>query len=301
VNQEIKQQLKIFADHLKHSRRLSPHTVRAYERDVASLISFLVQKQQWPAEQVRLDPIKLDDLRMFVSHLFAQKKHAKTTARRVSGLKTFFGFALDQGWVSADPTVGLDSVKVPAHTPSVPSQQALQAFFQQGVEDQKFSTRDWLMFELLYGSGLRVSELVALDMAHLDVTHRRVTVREGKGRKDRVVPCSEYAVEAWQRYQSERKGPKAEQALLLNHRGKRMTTRGVRYLLQKYQPLLPMGLTVSPHSFRHAFATHLLNHGADLRSIQQLLGHENLATTQKYTQVSKEKLKTVYKDTHPRS
>lgn len=297
----LSKQLIAFSDYLTHSRQLSAHTVRAYAQDVASFLTFLEDQQKWNLSSFSWRQVALGDLRLFISHLFAKKKQAKTTARVISGLKCFFAFALEQKWIASNPTIGLDGVKVPIHVPAVPSQNALQTFFEKGIDQKTFSDRDWLMFELLYGSGLRVSELVALNTSDLDEKQRRVTVLEGKGRKTRMVPCSEFAIEAWQQYKNIRKPQAKEQALLLNHRGKRMTTRGIRYLLNKYQPLLPMGITVSPHSFRHAFATHLLNHGADLRSIQQLLGHENLATTQKYTQVSKEKLKTVYKDTHPRS
>lgn len=170
----------------------------------------------------------------------------------------------------------------------------------EGKLDRPHPARDLALFELLYGSGLRVSEAVGLNLEDLDLTERWLDVR-GKGRKERQVPFTSRTAEALERYLPERKAEKSEHALFVNHRGKRLSTRGVHKIVRLYAVLLSGDTSLHPHSFRHAFATHLLSEGADLRSIQELLGHASLSTTQKYTEISLTDLMAVYDRSHPRA
>lgn len=281
-----------FREYIAHSRQMSQHSVRAYTSDVCLLFDWLIE-QGW-FDKNQFSSITTSYLQTYLQSLFQKKITSKTSARKISAIKSFFDFLILSKRISNDPAKSIDQIKVGQYLPEVPSESDVASFFEKGVED--FSIRDLAIFELMYGSGLRVSEMVGLQWDHIDFYQKVLTVIEGKGRKTRVVPFGVPAFESLSRL----KGIEKSKYVFCNHRGQKLTVRGVHYIVTKYQKLFRLGVKVSPHSFRHAFATHLLNHGADLRSIQELLGHENLATTQKYTKVSKEMLKKVYTQSHPR-
>ncbi|MCB0272362.1 MAG: tyrosine-type recombinase/integrase [Bdellovibrionales bacterium] len=291
--------VQTYQQYLTHARRLSEHTVRAYVADVVQHLQFLMDRNWLQLEDPKsVSSVTMTQIQSYLQWLFVQKRVSKTNARKISSLKSFYSYCLQMKWVHQDPTASLDSIKVYQKLPEVPSEKDIEYFFEMGKEHQKFTNRDIAIFEMMYGSGLRVSEVVSLLWEDVAFEKNLITVVEGKGKKTRVVPMSEYTHEALQILQQEQ-GQNIG-AIFRNAKGKKMTERGVRYVLSKYKIFFRFGQRISPHSFRHAFATHLLNKGADLRTIQELLGHENLATTQRYTKVSKEKLKSVYEESHPR-
>lgn len=287
-----------YANHLTHVRQCSPQTVRAYVSDAKAQLEFLIGRD-WidPSVLQSLKQVTKSRLQTYMGHLFGQRFSKPTVARKVSSLRSFYQFAKMQQWCDDDPSLHLDQVKYQHALPEVPSEKDLSSFFEQ-AQAHDLIPRDLVLFELMYGAGLRVSEVVSLNWEDMDTKGRRIFVTQGKGNKSRMVPMGSELARALCVFQDQTQTDQGP--LICNQKGSRMSARGVRYIVSKYKHFFPFGQNVSPHSFRHAFATHLLNHGADLRSIQELLGHANLATTQRYTKVSKEKLKQVHQESHPR-
>ena len=277
----------------------SANTVAAYRRDVSSFV-------EW-AERGGFDgPERVDRkiLRRYLAFLTTKGLAKRTIARQASGLRRYFGWLRRRGMIVADPTMGLSAPSGPGRLPRVLDTGELDTLLDAPApEDEPVwrRLRDDAVLELLYGSGLRVSELCLLDLDAVDLRAGAAVVW-GKGSKERRVPLSEPAVDAlrgWIRHRSEAPEPaepSATGALFLNNRGRRLAPRDVRRILDR-RSVSP----THPHARRHTFATHLLDHGADLRVVQELLGHADVATTQRYTHVSKERLKTVYRSSHPRA
>lgn len=277
----------------------SSNTVAAYRRDVASFV-------EW-AERGGFDgPERVDRriLRRYLAFLNTRGLAKRTVARQASGLRRYFGWLRRRGVIVADPTVGLSAPSGPGRLPRVLDSGELDTLLDAPAPDDEpvwRRLRDDAVLELLYGSGLRVSELCLLDLDALDLRAGAAVVW-GKGSKERRVPLSEPAVDAlrgWLRHRSEAPDPaepSASEALFVNNRGRRLAPRDVRRILDRRS-----ASPTHPHALRHTFATHLLDHGADLRVVQELLGHADVATTQRYTHVSKERLKTVYRSSHPRA
>jgi site-specific recombinase XerD len=274
----------------------SPHTRTAYLGDVR-------QFADWLARQGIDGPAAVtpEHVRRFVAFLVTTRRAKRSIARKVASLRRYFGWHVRRATLAADPTAGVRTPSDPGRLPRVLSAEQLDALL--SCRDESVPrwrrTRDTAVVELLYGSGLRVSELCALDASDVDLDALAVTVM-GKGRIQRRVPMSEPSAEAIREWRAARHElgptPHAGAAEFLGAKGRRLTPRDVRRLIDD-RAIAP----THPHALRHTFATHLLDHGADLRAVQELLGHSDVATTQRYTQVSKERLKAAYAATHPRA
>lgn len=288
-----------FAEQLETVRRLSPHTVRNYLSDLLQFEAFLIGRKviAWQIDPRNVQGIDRFHVRTHLAALTKVKQPA-SVARKLAVLRTFFRFVKDAGFRTDDPTAVVAGPKVPRKIPRVADENLIRELLSLPDTQEAAGLRDRAMLEMLYGCGLRVAELVALNLSGVDPDQQEVRVT-GKGAKERIVPMGEYAVEAVEAYL--RKRPAGNEALFLNSRGERITTRGVTFLLDRYLRKLSARVHLSPHSLRHSFATHLLDRGADLRAIQELLGHSNLATTERYTSVTVEKLKRVYRASHPRA
>lgn len=302
MSQKQKQSIiRKFEDFLRDVRRTSEHTVRSYVSDVEQLEQFLI-KQKWVESEITesdLASITLDRLRTFLANAYQNRLSPTTMSRRVSGLKSFFAWCEKNKWIEQSPVPFLESIKVRKPLPHVPSEEEMNSLlnFQKDLDS---NPRDAVMFELMYGCGMRVSEITNLDWNDVDLDQSQILIRDSKRGKSRIVPFSEMMKDVLIKYKT-LESPKNLQWLFSNAHGKRITTRGVHYLLQKLLQRFPKSMHLTPHSFRHGYATHLLNRGADLRSIQELLGHSNLSTTERYTKVSLQHLQDVFKRSHPRS
>jgi integrase/recombinase XerC len=279
---------------------VAPRTVEAYGADLRGFVTW--------AERSGLEgpePVDRTLLRRYVAHLATRRYARRSVARKVAALRRYFGWLLRTGRLPVDPSAGLSAPRGEGRLPRVLHQDEVNGLLDEPpakVADDApaIRARDDAVLEVLYGSGLRVAELCGLDRADLDLGRGRATVW-GKGSKQRTVPLSAPSVDALQRWLD---GPRHElaldgsppEALFLNRRGHRLTPRDVRRILDR-RAISP----THPHALRHTFATHLLDGGADLRAVQELLGHADLATTQRYTHVSRERLRAVYDATHPRA
>lgn len=281
-------------------KNASPHTIKSYGSDLEDFLRYFTLPDLPAPSPTQFD---LLSLREWLSSLHERGAQAVTIRRKVAALRMLFRYLMRAGEMEANPARLLRLPKLPHRVPSVPDAEKTNALLD-GVAaatlDQPFPKRDLAIFELLYGCGLRVSELVALDRQHLDANEHWILAR-GKGRKERQVPVTGQAWSALEAYLRVRGGKTTEDAVFLNHRGARLTDRSVRYIVRFYATRLADDPSLHPHSFRHAYATHLLADGADLRAIQELLGHARLSTTQKYTQVSLTSLMQVYDKAHPKA
>ncbi len=287
----------------------SPETIRAYEADLGQFVAFLSPPGvQAPA----VAAIDLLTLREWVADLFHQGKASVSLRRKIAALRALWKFLLREGIVAHDVARLLTLPKLPKKLPAVPSTESVNTLLDRvsdGTVPRETLARDIAIFELLYGCGLRVSELVGLRLGDIHWSERTLLIR-GKGRKERLVPCTEKVMEALRRCITQRQsatGVTARQrststeTVFLSERGKPLSDRSVRRIITSYAEALSSLQGLHPHTLRHAFATHLLREGADLRSIQELLGHAQLSTTQKYTQVSLTDLMAVYDKAHPRA
>lgn len=282
---------------------MSSHTVRAYRRDIEQFIEYVEGVRDRPAA---LDDLDIGPIRGFVAGLF-DRSDAATIARKLSSLRSFGSFLVRRGLRQDDPAKLVPLPKRKSHLPRVLDVD--EAFGMIGaVPEGRVALRDRLIVELLYGSGLRVSELCALDTGDLDLPSHTVRVRAGKGNKDRVVPLSDVAAEATRAYMGSRakvrrtRGDAGDiDALLLNQRGGRLTVRSVARIVRRLGDRAGTRVRTSPHVLRHSCATHLLDGGADLATIQEILGHASLQTTQRYTHVSIDHLLGTYDRAHPRA
>ena len=286
-----------FQQFLAVERNVSPHTCAAYRRDLDEFRKFLAGHGGAAAADLqRIDHLLL---RRYLAEL--HKRNQRTSiARKLSALRSFFRYMVREGALSANPAEGVATPKRNRYLPKTLSVDEATALMERGHGATLLALRDRAILELLYSSGLRVSELTGLNVSGLDLREQLVRVL-GKGRKERIVPVGRKAHEALTAYLEARGAVGDDQPLFINHRGGRLTPRSVQRHLKVR--LLKAGVLkdISPHALRHSFATHLLDGGADLRAIQELLGHASLSTTQRYTQVSVDQLMAVYDRAHPRS
>jgi integrase/recombinase XerC len=315
-----------FIGYLRYERNASPETVDDYGGDVELFAQFLTPPG---GVTLRLEEVDHRVIREFVSWLYDRKLQKVTVARKLSALRTFFKFCVREKYTRTNPARLVSTPKLPKLVPRVQTAEEINNFLdglpggaaaralparkkngktrtrRATAQEQLMPRRDRAMIELLYACGLRVSELVGLNLGSFDRAGQMLRVL-GKGRKERVVPYGGKAQEALEAYWpvrdrilGEARGTPNAEAVFLNPWGGRLTDRAVRYILKKYCLLAGSNLDLHPHSLRHAFATHLLNDGADLRAIQELLGHASLSTTQRYTQTSIRQLMAVYDKSHP--
>ena len=281
---------------------LSFHTRRSYASDLKQFAAYFAQSGKQAPAPSQFDALKI---REFMAECYRRGNSNRSVARKLSALRSFFDFLVREGVIPHSPAKLVATPKTPNTLPPVMTAEETNALIdamprQEGSDkDTARLARDRLIFELLYGCGLRVGELVGLNLDDLDRGERWIRVR-GKGRKERLVPFGRTAAEALDRYLQAR--PATDQrALLLNSRRGRLTARSVERIVKRYALALMGDPSLHPHSLRHAFATHLLSDGADLRAIQELLGHASLSTTQKYTQLSLEELMKIYDRSHPKA
>ncbi|MBI2843673.1 MAG: tyrosine recombinase XerC [Armatimonadetes bacterium] len=293
----MEKELDMFIDHLKIVKRASPQTVRSYSGDVVQFLGF--------AREAEVETYDYPLIRRFLAHLHKQGCSRTSVARKIAALRAFFKFLVRRGLLESDPTAGVVGPKREKKLPKFLREEQIDALLQAPDSSDPAGLRDRAILETLYATGLRVSELVALDMEDVDGSDELRTL--GKGSKERVVLVGRSAREALGEYLSAgrpalaAKAKSPEHALFLNYRGTRLTSRSVGRIVDRYVREVSDSLKISPHSLRHTFATHLLAHGADLRAVQELLGHASAATTQIYTHVTRERLKEVYDQAHPRA
>lgn len=274
---------------------LSPHTRSAYVSDAAALA-------QWAAPKA-LTALTTDDLAAYLASVEVMQKSPRSIARLQSALRHCWRGLMARGQVSSDPTIGLDTPRMGRALPKDLSEADVEALLAAPDITTAIGLRDKAMLEVLYACGLRVTELVGLPLAAVNLQAGYVRVR-GKGHKERLVPMGEHAVSWVQRYMTQARAELArdvsQPALFVTARGGAMTRENFWHLIKRYALQANITSAVSPHTLRHAFATHLLNHGADLRVIQLLLGHSDLSTTQIYTHVARERLQKLHAQHHPR-
>jgi len=290
-----------FIDYLKIERNCSPHTIDNYNRDLMDFMKYLSD------EFGNLPSIESIDHLMIRSYLANQqgRQLARTTiVRRLSSLRSFFKYLYKRGYLETDPTSAVSSPKIQRKLPDYLEISEIEALLSIPDKNDIIGLRDRAILELLYSTGMRVSEMLALDLSDIDHSSAIVKVR-GKGKKERIIPIGSYAMSALNDYLKIRdklKVKRSNQALFVSERGNRIPdSKSINRRISKYAKSAGIKKNVTAHTLRHTFATHLLNAGADLRSVQELLGHEKLATTQIYTHVSAERLKEVYEKAHPRA
>ena len=305
------EQLRSFLDYIRLNRNASAHTVAAYDSDLSQFIAF-ASAQTGKRDALQPKHLDLALIRGFLADLYRQRQARASVARKVSALRSFTRYLRREGWIDSDPAALAVAPKrehkVPAHLSVDEMSQLLEA----PDVSTPLGRRDRAILELFYASGIRLSELVALDLEDVDLPGRMVRVM-GKGRKERIVPFNQKAAAALRTWFKDglalRAHPKAqiprsksqEEPLFVNARGGRLTGRSVQRLVARYVKSCSTRFGISPHALRHSFATHLLQAGADLRAIQELLGHVQLSTTQRYTHVNVAQLLDVYRKSHPRA
>ena len=300
--------LEKFDNYLFAIKNASLHTRRNYHNDLTQFLAFLRENETtiWDQGEVALNKINPSIIRRFLAYLL-HKNSKTTTARKIAALNSFFRFLIKEGFTASNPVQAISAPKPEKVIPSFLSVDEIFSLIEQPDHEKDLSRRDRAILELMYSCGLRVSEVVSLNLGDFDLPQGNLRVK-GKGNKERMLPIGTKALEAIQDYltvrsnlEAKRKDQGKSPALFLNHRGERLTTRSIGRMINKYARFLTMFRPVHPHAIRHTFATHLLDAGADLRAIQELLGHSSLSTTQKYTHVSIDRLMEVYDKAHPRA
>ncbi len=306
MNQELPQYYQELLDsfilYLRVERNLSENTVSSYKTDIEQFFRHV------SGEGINLlGDVNHLVIREFLARLQKDGCRKRTTARKLSSLRCFFKFAFNRGILDVNPMEKVNSPKLGRKLPSFLYLESVQLLLD--APDRSLGgIRDRALLEVLYASGMRVGELEKLKCADIDFSTGQALVL-GKGNKERLAPLGSYSLEALEEYLrvvrpqfvAKAKGLEQEDALFLNQKGTPLTSRGIRYLVKKYVNQASLDSGVSPHSLRHSFATHLLEQGADLRAVQELLGHSSLSTTQVYTHISKKKLKETYDRYHPRA
>jgi len=306
-----------FLDYLRLEKHFSDYTVKSYGADLIQFGQFLMgdigrgpnnERQLAPAEQSQDDRQLACDpmtVREFLAYLYGQNYTKSTTARKLATLRSFYKFLVRRGMLSVNPLSTIRTPKQEKRLPKCLDLEQVQKLLDAPGDADLLSARDKAMLEVLYSSGIRVSELVDLTTEDVDLTEGVLRVR-GKGRKQRLTPIGSQAINAVRKYFDMRSHDIRSQGdhqmrVFLNKHGQPLSTRSVRRKLDKYLQAAGLDPGISPHTLRHSFATHLLNNGADLRSVQELLGHQSLSTTQIYTHLTTNRMKQVYDQAHPRA
>jgi integrase/recombinase XerC len=294
----MQEKIEAFIDHLRFERNASVHTIDAYRRNLLQFSAFLLEAG---IPFTRIDHVAI---RTFLAHLYRKQEKKSTIARKLAAIRSFFHFCVQKKWMKDNPAKVVATPKQEQHVPSFLSEEEMAELLDFPDSHHPLDLRDRALLELLYATGLRVSELVGLDLEDINLEERILRVR-GKGKKERLVPYGRLAAESLLIYlrcrPSIAKGRIDASALFLNYRGERLNARSVQRIVRTCLMQAALKRKISPHSLRHSFASHLLSRGADLRAIQELLGHASLATTQKYTHLDLGHLLEVYKKSHPRS
>ena len=305
------EQLQAFLEHLALNENASAHTVRAYESDLSQFLAFLARHLARRRPDLTVSDFAHDNIRAFIADLHKRGNSRASAARRLAAVRTFGRYLRREGAIEGDPAALVGAPRLEKHLPAHLGEAEMSRLLETPDVSTPLGRRDRAILELFYASGLRLSELVAVDVEDVSLSTRTVRVM-GKGRKERLVPfnrTTETAIRAWlkdweglvsdaPRASTRRRGGSP---LFLNYQGRRLSTRSVDRLVRKYVSQCSTRFGISPHALRHSFATHLLERGADLRAIQELLGHARLSTTQRYTHVNAAQLIEAYKKAHPKA
>jgi len=305
--------LKQFLEFLRLNRNVSPHTLRAYDSDLSQYLEFLTGHLKKPASAIQPREIDSQAVRAFLDSLHRRGSSRASVARRVSSLRAFGRWLVREGHIETDPASLVGAPKVEQKLPTHLDMKEIVAMIESADASTPLGRRDRAILELFYASGLRLSELVGLDLEDVNLSGRVARVA-GKGGKERIVPFNNSTVKAIKAYLKDRAAIEAASTapapstqhehsapLFLNYQGTRLSTRSVDRIVRRYAREAATRLGVSPHALRHSFATHLLQAGADLRAIQELLGHSRLSTTQRYTHLDAASLLAQYKKAHPKA
>jgi len=294
----LTKELEQFLDYLRYEKNSSPHTLSGYRRDIEQYFSFIESKK------IKYNQADNTVIRSFLALLYNNNLKKSSAARKLAAVRSFYQYCVKKGWLEENPAKMVNTPKQEKNVPSFLSEEEMVLFLDLPVSDKPLKMRDRAVLELLYATGLRVSELVGIDLSDINFEERLLRVR-GKGKKERIVPFGTVAEKKLNQYIKRRfwinRGKIDKNAVFLNYRGERLSSRSVERIVDEYFRRSALKRKLSPHSLRHSFASHLLGRGADLRVIQELLGHESLATTQKYTHLNLKRLLEVYKKSHPRS
>jgi len=290
-----------FIDYLQYERNMSPETIRAYQKDLEQFIEFCSAD----GTPFTPDALTQQKVREYLAQLSAKEYRKTTIVRKLATIRSFFKFLLRKGHLQQNPISEIRTPKVEKRLPNFLDTTEVERLLTAPRTDGFQGKRDRAILETLYSTGLRVSELTALNMGDIDFVGEVLRAR-GKGRRERIIPIGSYAVRAVREYLEVRSEviediSKDNGALFLNRFGERLSSRSIRKILDKYIKVAGLTRRTSPHTLRHSFATHLLNRGANLRMVQELLGHKHLSTTQVYTHLTTQNLKQAYEEAHPRS
>ena len=306
--QKLEIQIKKFLSYLKTEKNLSPHTLTSYQNDLNDLFNFLKNKRE--NNQISPSRIQRNDLRDFVVHLKQKGLDNRSIARKASAVRSFFKFMLRQGKIKSDPSSYVLTPKLRKILPEILTEDEMKALFDHpepkvtnfSEKKRLWFVRDLAILEVFYSTGMRLDELTQLDISSFDFNGETVRVL-GKGKKERVIPVGRKALKALRIYLDQRKRLSflENEAVFINKFKKRLSSRGISRIVKKYLSGITEKKKISPHIIRHSFATHLLDQGADLMAVKELLGHKKLSTTQIYTHVTMDRLKKVYKQAHPRA
>ncbi len=300
----MQEQINQFLDYIEAEKGYSNNTLAAYRNDLSQFLIFL---QQLPPDQrpQNWGDVTRDHIISYMLEMKEREYASSTIARKVAAVKSFFKFLENTGQIKTNPARDLETPRAEKHLPATISADDVDRLLAAPEGNGPAALRDRAMLELLYATGLRVSELVALDVTDVDLEEGTVRCM-GKGKKERVLPLYEHARLVLETYVKQGR-PKLlgehneEPALFLNRRGTRLTRQGLWLIIKRYVEAVGIQENVTPHTLRHSFATHMLSGGADIRHVQQLLGHANISTTQIYTQVTPDRMREVYDETHPRA
>lgn len=293
------QQLKLFLEFIQLEKNYSPHTVKEYETDLTHFLTFLQNESV-----ARFDEVDYVHARLYATLLYDAKLARTTISRKISAIRSFFKFLSKEHNVTTEAFQALYHPKQQKKLPRFFYEEELDQLFLAAAGETPRDQRNIALLELLYATGMRVSEFTALELSALDLSYGIVRVM-GKGRKERYIPIGSFATEALETYLDEARPRlmkhKQHDTVFVNHRGDPLTDMGVRHILTEVVKKSTLTKSIHPHMIRHTFATHLLNRGADMRTVQELLGHSSLSSTQIYTHVTKDHLSTVYNKAHPRA
>ncbi len=290
---KAEQYLDNYISYLRDIKKFSANTIKAYQQDIAQFFKHMEK------EKLLIDR---EDIRDYISKIFIQSRNKSTVARKIYALKSFYSFVLKNGGIEKNPFDGINTPKIDRKIPEILTISEMNKFLDRLPKKNFIELRNKAIFELLYATGMRISELTNLKLTDIDFENRLLRVM-GKGKKERIVPFNETARDALQRFnrESNLKFKITKEYVFINTRGNKITDRSVERILQEsFKQVMDSDKHVYPHLFRHSFATHLLQKGANLRVIQELLGHSNLSTTEKYTTLNFSDLLKVYKQYHPR-
>jgi len=292
-----------FINYLEHEKNMAEMTIKSYNSDWKDFFNYLENELKYDILSLEIKKITHITVRKYLVYLNSKNLSKNTIARRLAALKSFYHYLLKKEIICQNPLDHVSTPKIPKKLPRYLDQEEMERVLQQPSLNNEVGIRDKAILELLYGAGIRVSELASLDLDNVDLSYGYLRV-VGKGSRERVVPIGKEAIKAIQSYLEKARPQwvlKKEKALLVNQKGGRLSDRSIRTIVHKYCRQAGTKEILSPHGFRHSFATHLLDHGADLRVVQELLGHKKISSTQIYTHVSRKKLRQVYHSAHPRA